>query len=117
MLARDAKTKGLVARPQAKPLPAKAGRVPARVLREVWTRDGGRCQHPLASGGICGSRERVEVHHVVARALGGPATVDNLRIVCRVHNALLARRAFGERYVAAAVAHRRTEVASCERGR
>ena len=32
--------------------------VPAKVKREVRVRDGGKCQWPLASGGVCGSEAR-----------------------------------------------------------
>ena len=39
--------------------------VPARVKREVRVRDGGKCQWPLASGGVCGSEVRLEVDHLV----------------------------------------------------
>jgi hypothetical protein len=99
LLAQHAKRKGLVARPLAKPRPAKPDHVPAHVRREVWKRDDGRCQHPLASGGNCGSTDRIEVHHLEARALGGPATVENLSLRCRFHNDLAARRDFGERFM------------------
>jgi hypothetical protein len=96
VLAQRAKRKGLVAKPRATPRPANPDHVPAHVLREVWSRDDGKCQHSLASGGVCGSKERVEVHHVVARALGGPTTVENLSLRCRFHNDLEARREFGD---------------------
>jgi hypothetical protein len=43
--------------------------VPAKVKREVRRRDGGRCQWPLASGGVCGSTVRLEVDHVVPRGM------------------------------------------------
>jgi 5-methylcytosine-specific restriction endonuclease McrA len=65
------------------------------VKRAVWERDGGRCQWPLASGGVCGSTVRVEIDHVVPRARGGPTRVDNLRCLCRRHNDRAAREAFG----------------------
>jgi hypothetical protein len=99
LLGQHAKRKGLVARPLAKPRPSKPDHVPAHVRREVWARDEGRCQHPLASGGICGSRDRVEVHHLEARALGGAATAENLSLRCRFHNDLAARRDFGDRFM------------------
>jgi hypothetical protein len=99
ILANDARRKGLV----AKPRPAKAARrpdpsryVPATVRREVWTRDAGRCQWPLESGGICGSTLRPELDHVRPWARGGPTTADNLRVLCDVHNQLAARRAYGK---------------------
>jgi 5-methylcytosine-specific restriction endonuclease McrA len=65
------------------------------VRRAVWKRDQGRCIWPLDSGGICGSTRRVELDHIVPRALGGPSTADNCRLICRVHNDLAARLVFG----------------------
>jgi hypothetical protein len=71
--------------------------VPAAVRRAVWTRDAGRCQWPLDSGGSCGSTHQLELDHVVPWARGGAPTVEGLRLLCRRHNRLAARLAFGER--------------------
>ncbi len=98
VLERDAKRKGLAGRPRragATP-PIGSPCVPAAVRREVWKRDGGRCQWPLASGGVCGSTVRVELDHVRARGQGGRATVENMRLLCRFHNDLAARVAYGD---------------------
>jgi 5-methylcytosine-specific restriction endonuclease McrA len=70
--------------------------VPPKVKREVRTRDGGKCQWPLASGGVCGSEVRLEVDHVQPRGKGGPSTVENCRVLCRVHNLEAAREAYGD---------------------
>ncbi len=96
VLDQHAKRKGLVEKPRKEPPPAKSDRVPAHVTRAVWTRDEGRCQWPLDAGGICGSTLRVEVDHVVPRARGGPSTIENVRLLCKFHNGLAARRAFGD---------------------
>jgi hypothetical protein len=74
--------------------------IPTAVRREVWERDGGRCQWPLEAGGICGSTLRVQLDHVVPLVRGGGATAKDLRCLCAVHNILAARRAFGERWMA-----------------
>lgn len=97
LLAQHAKRKAQVARPRREPPPSGPGHVPAHVKREVWKRDGGRCQWELESGGmICGSTLRVEIDHRTARARGGPPTVENLRCLCRFHNDLAARVVFGD---------------------
>ncbi len=87
---------GVVKKPLATPRPSRTAGIPAAVRRAVWTRDGGKCQHPLASGGICGSTCRVQFDHLDARALGGPATVENLTLHCDVHNIGRARKTFGD---------------------
>ena len=70
--------------------------VAARVKREVRVRDGGKCQWPLASGGICGSEVRVEIDHIQPRGKGGPSTVANCRILCKPHNLEAARNTYGD---------------------
>jgi hypothetical protein len=100
LLDRDAKRKGLVEKPQAKLRPAKPQTIRASVLREVWKRDGGRCQFRLANGQICGSTCRVEVHHREARAHGGGhATAKDLVLLCDVHHDLVTRVQFGDDWI------------------
>jgi hypothetical protein len=97
---RDRKRKGLVAKPRPVPAnpPAEPGAsyVPAAVRREVWERDRGRCQWKLDSGGVCGSRLRVELDHVNLRCRGARPTAVELRLLCRIHNDLAARQALGD---------------------
>ena len=64
--------------------------------REVWSRDEGKCQWPVDSGGICGSTLRLEIDHVVPLGGGGPSTIDNCRLTCRMHNQLAARQVYGD---------------------
>jgi hypothetical protein len=78
---------------------AESRHIPAAVKREVWIRDGGRCQWPLDGGGTCGSTLRIEFDHIVPRARGGGSTVSNLRLCCRLHNGLAARQHFGDAWM------------------
>jgi hypothetical protein len=101
LLQRDAKRKGLVERPRPAPpeeaaVPG-AAYIPASVRREVWTRDGGCCSWPLHSGGVCGSRLRLQFDHRVMRVDGGLPTVANTRLLCAPHNRLAARERLGDR--------------------
>jgi hypothetical protein len=101
ILAAEARRQGAAERPPKQPRPSKPDRVAASVKREVWARDRGRCQWPVAgkAGGICGSTLRVELDHVEPRARGGPATAEGMRLLCRLHNDLAARLAFGDRWM------------------
>ena len=85
--------------PQQLPSSPAGSHIPAAVRRQVWIRDGGCCQWPLESGGICGSTRCVEFDHRIPRALGGPSTVDNIRLLCRFHNDVAARSAFGDEFM------------------
>jgi hypothetical protein len=74
--------------------------VPAEIRRAIWQRDAGRCTFADASGRRCHERAGLEVHHEQAFALGGPTTLENLRLMCRAHNGLHAERDFGRAHVA-----------------
>jgi len=100
LLAQRAKRKGIVEKPRtAAAAPARSETIPAAVKREVWTRAGGRCEWKLESGGTCDSTLRLEFDHILPRAMGGPSTVDNIRLTCRSHNLLAARQAFGDEWM------------------
>ena len=96
LLEQQARRRGVAKKPQQTPRPARPGHVPAAVKRAVWSRDDGKCQWPIDSGGICGSTLRLEIDHVVPRARGGPSTIDNCRLACRTHNQLAARQVYGD---------------------
>jgi hypothetical protein len=114
LIERHAKRRGIVAKPRNAPSPAltstDAGErgespddagpasrhIPAHVKREVWLRDGGRCQFRLENGEPCGSTHRLQFDHVRPVALGGESTASNIRLSCAPHNILAARRVFGD---------------------
>ena len=73
--------------------------IPSEVRREVWTRDGGRCAFIAADGRRCNSRWKLELDHIHPAALGGPSTVENLRIACRPHNLLRAEQTYGREHM------------------
>lgn len=78
--------------------------IPSVVKRGVLARDGECCSFVAPDGRRCQERGWLEFHHVVPFALGGPATTENIRLLCRAHNALLAERAFGKAFMVNAVA-------------
>ena len=51
--------------------------IPPSVVRFVWARDHGRCQTPG-----CRSARGLEVHHLIARAVGGSHEPSNLTLRC-----------------------------------
>ena len=55
------------------------GRIPAKVRREVWRRDEGKCSR-------CGSRDRLEFDHIVPVSKGGSNTARNIELLCEVCN-------------------------------
>jgi hypothetical protein len=61
--------------------------IPAEVKRAVYLRDFGRCAFVGSSGRRCGERSFLELHHLQPHAEDGPATVDNIELRCRRHNA------------------------------
>ena len=69
-------------------------RIPAAVKREVWRRDNGQCAF-VGRDGRCSERGFLEYHHVRPYAAGGPATVANIELRCRAHNAYEAALFFG----------------------
>jgi hypothetical protein len=99
LLERQAKRNGLVDKPRKSAPSSNAVTLTAAVKREVWRRDGGRCQWPIESGGVCGSTRHIQFDHIIPRAAGGLSTVENVRLLCRMHNDLAARRVFGDAWM------------------
>jgi 5-methylcytosine-specific restriction endonuclease McrA len=87
-------------KPHAQAQRGSSAGVPAEVRRQVWKRDGGQCTWRGPDGRRCTSRWRLELDHVHPKALGGPATVDNLRLLCEPHNLLHAEQVFGREHMA-----------------
>ena len=75
--------------------------VPAEIKRAVWHRDRGECSYiHTKSGRKCASRYALEYDHFQPRRLGGPTTVQNLRLRCRTHNQLAAIQTYGQNQMA-----------------
>jgi len=74
--------------------------VPAAVRRSVHARDGGRCTFLDGRGRRCTARRHLEFHHHDAPyGRGGDHSPDNIRLMCRAHNALLAEREYGKEWM------------------
>jgi 5-methylcytosine-specific restriction endonuclease McrA len=98
LTAHEKRARGQAERPRApQKAPTSGSRhIPAHVRREVWERDGGRCTFLAKDGRRCDATHRIQFHHEVPDARGGPATVSNVRLACAHHNDLFARRAMSK---------------------
>jgi hypothetical protein len=73
--------------------------IPAAVRRAVAERDQYRCTYVDDTGHRCRETSGLELHHEHAYALGGPATVANIAMRCRAHNALAAEQDYGREFM------------------
>ncbi len=55
-----------------------------------------RCEYLSQSGQRCRSRFQAQTDHIVPVALGGKNDIENLRLLCRGHNSLMAEKIFGK---------------------
>ena len=69
-------------------------------------RDGGCCTYVGRDGIRCSTRVFLQFHHQKAWAKGGADSVENLRLLCRAHNRLLAEQELGTEAVQRAVERR-----------
>lgn len=84
-----------------KTVSAKAGTrgVTSAVRREVFQRDSEQCTYVSPDGVRCSEHHRLEVDHIQPVARGGSNEIDNLRLLCRSHNQLLAEQWFGREFM------------------
>jgi hypothetical protein len=91
----EARKFGKARRPRA----AKASRgkrtVSRAARREALARDGMRCSFVSEDGRRCEETGFLEFDHVVPVALGGEASIDGVRVLCRWHNQYEAERILG----------------------
>ena len=76
------------------------------VRRQVAQRDGDCCSYIGRDGKRCAARAFLQFHHEKAWARGGADSVENLRVLCRAHNRLLAEQELGAEVVQRAIERR-----------
>jgi hypothetical protein len=101
------KVLGKTDHPRAAKRPAKPGNVTTATRREVCERDAEQCTFVDETGQRCPARGFLQLHHSVARAMGGPGDAANVRLLCKPHNLLEAERVFGREYVRERIRARR----------
>jgi hypothetical protein len=79
---------------------AKSRYIPAAVRRFVEKRDQGRCTYTDKHGRRCSKRHDLEFHHIRPFGLGGDHSPEELALMCRTHNGLLAEQDFGKEKMA-----------------
>jgi hypothetical protein len=79
--------------------PASPRHIPAAIKRAVWERDGAQCTFVSDTGKRCPARSMLEYDHIEPVARGGHATVEGIRLLCRVHNQYAAESAFGSGFM------------------
>jgi len=103
------------ARPAAHDSKARSRYVAVQVRRETHARDGGRCAYVSVDGRRCNARALLQFDHLEPFAWRGGSDASNLRLLCKAHNLLHARRCFGKLHIAAKIAARNRAVSGHER--
>jgi hypothetical protein len=79
--------------------PPNSRHIPNSVKRDVRKRDGDQCSFVSADGHRCESSAFLEFDHMDEVALGGRATADRIRQLCREHNQYMAELTFGAEFM------------------
>jgi hypothetical protein len=79
----------------SRPVTQGSRHIPAHVRRSAWARDAGRCAFVATNGRRCTATAFLEFHHVRPYAVGGAATLENIQLRCRAHNAYEADLFYG----------------------
>ncbi len=79
-------------------------------VRERRMDDAGyQCEYTGPDGVRCTARVGLEIDHIIPHAKGGSSGEENLRVLCRGHNLLLAEREFGEEFMRGKIEGRKSE--------
>ncbi len=68
-----------------------------------------QCEYTGPDGVRCTARVGLEIDHIIPHAKGGSSGEENLRVLCRGHNLLLAEREFGEEFMRGKIEGRKSE--------
>jgi hypothetical protein len=82
------------------PSPSKTRYIPVAVKEAVYLRDGGRCSYISPTGKRCDCIWDPEFDHKDPFCRSHDNSLGNIRLLCRAHNALMAREILGEDFMA-----------------
>jgi len=74
--------------------------IPARHQHLVFLRDQGQCTHRGPDGRRCPEKSLLQIDHKQPWSLGGTHYVENLQLLCRVHNNFAAEEIMGIEFMA-----------------
>ncbi len=72
--------------------PRKRVPIPVHTKRQLFTQAQGCCQFITANGLRCGSQFQLQIDHITPVTWGGSSSQDNLRLLCRTYNLLMAQQ-------------------------
>ena len=81
--------------------------IPHHVKRAAAKRDDHQCTFVAENGQRCPARGKLEFHHIDPQAKGGPPTLSNVTLRCKVHNGYAAEVDYGADMVARRIAEAR----------
>ncbi|HXH30303.1 MAG TPA: HNH endonuclease signature motif containing protein [Bacteriovoracaceae bacterium] len=70
--------------------------IPVSVKREIFGRSNNQCEHKNKDGSRCTQRRNLQYDHIIAYALNGGRTADNIRMLCFSHNQRRSFQTFGK---------------------
>lgn len=76
--------------------PANRRFVTSGLRDKILRRDNQCCSFVSPDGIRCGSRMGLQIDHIQPWARGGKSREENLRVLCKAHNLMFARKEFGE---------------------
>ncbi len=89
-----------VAIEKAQPSRSHSRYIPKAIRQTLWQRSEGRCEYnDQLSQRRCESRYQLEFEHCMPFAVGGKTVSDNLRVLCREHNRLMAIQYYGPKKI------------------
>ncbi len=81
--------------------------IPKSLKVAVRSRDNNQCSFVSEEGIRCTERHGLEFDHCIPYAAGGSTDFNNLRLLCKAHNLLMAERLFGKEKMQRHALHKR----------
>ena len=75
-------------------------KLPAKIRREVWLRDEGRCAYVSEDGRRCTCKSGLQFDHINPKSIhGAPTSADEVRLLCWRHNQFMADKELGRAFM------------------